>query len=101
MNFKEGSLEDSEIDFMINHHFIDPKLIPNWEGACHTDPKSAGCKFFYARYEDIVKKIDPYNLYGGCLFGKTSQSQSVFSKKLAKKHSRILNGEHFWPFISP
>lgn len=89
ISFKRGSLEDSEIEFMMTHHFIDPKIYPNWKGACHTDPQSAGCQFFYARYEELLKRIDFYNIYGPCLDGKTHYSQAGFMKLAAKNHSRL------------
>jgi hypothetical protein len=85
---------------MNTHHFIDPKIYPTWKGACHTDPESASCQFFYARYEQLMKKIDPYNIYGPCLDGKKHVSQSLFIKQLAKKYSKIKLGND-WPFVSP
>jgi len=52
---------------MISHNFIDPKLLPNWRDSCNSDPESASCQFFYYRYEDLMRKIDPYNVYGPCV----------------------------------
>lgn len=89
VNFRAGSLEDSEIEFMNTHHFIDPKIYPNWKGACHTDPQSAGCQFFYSRYEQLLKRIDFYNIYGPCDDGKTQDSQAGYMKMAAKRFSRI------------
>lgn len=82
-------MEDSEIEFMMARHFIDPKIYPNWKTACHSDPQSAGCQFFYARYEELMKKVDFYNIYGPCLDGDTSLSQSKLMKMSAKKYSRL------------
>jgi DNA replication protein DnaC len=74
---------------MMTHHFIDPKIYPNWKTSCHSDSQSAGCQFFYARYEELMKRIDFYNIYGPCLDGKTHLSQAGFIKLLAKKYSRL------------
>ena len=97
ISFKSGSLEDSEIEFMNTHHFIDPKIYPNWKGACHSDPQSAGCQFFYTRYEELLKRIDFYNIYGPCNDGKTHQSQAGFIKMSAKNFSRI-GAPGGWPW---
>jgi hypothetical protein len=78
---------------MMTHHFIDPKLFPTWKNACHSDPQSAGCQFFYVRYEELLKRIDFYNIYGPCLDGKTHASQAGFVKMLAKKESRMIDLE--------
>ena len=47
-----------------------------------------------------MSKIDPYNVYGECLNGEKGLSEMGFIRKIAKKHSRIINGEHFWPFVT-
>ena len=31
MNWQDNSLENSQVDFMIKHNFIDPKLMPYWQ----------------------------------------------------------------------
>jgi hypothetical protein len=74
---------------MNNHHFIDPRIYSNWQTSCHKDPKSAGCQFFYLRYEELMRNIDFKNIYSGCVKGKEYSSQSLFIKKLAKENSRM------------
>ena len=39
------------MEFMINHEFIDPDLMPYYRGSCMIDADSAGCKYFKRRYE--------------------------------------------------
>ena len=47
---------------MINHDFIDPELVTYYNRACLTDPKSAGCQYFNARYADNIEEINPYSI---------------------------------------
>lgn len=85
---------------MMSHQFVDPKIFPNWKTGCHNDPESAGCQFFYFRYEQLLKRIDFYNIYGPCIDGKTHASQAGFIKTTAKRNSRIMNVDmnNDWPW---
>lgn len=80
-------LQESRVDFMISHNFIDPRLVPYWERSCKTDPDSAGCSYFYERYEDLIYRIDEYNVYGEC-YGRLPQRSMLAS--LALKNSNFL-----------
>lgn len=80
-------LQNSRVEFMISHNFIDPRLIPYWQRSCKTDPDSAGCSYFYERYEDLTYRIDKYNIYGQC-YGRLSQRSLLAS--LALKNSKFL-----------
>lgn len=51
---------------MISHNFVDPQLLPYWERSCKVDQESAGCQFFYQRFDDLTYNIDPLNVYGNC-----------------------------------
>jgi hypothetical protein len=73
---------------MIAHNFIDPRLVPYWERSCKVDPDSAGCSYFYERYEDLVYRIDEYNVYGEC-YGRKMSAQRSLMAKLALKHSKF------------
>ena len=66
---------------MIDHNFIDPKLEQTWETSCKVDEQSAGCQFFYRKYDDLVGKINPYNIYGKC-YSPQSEFMSLLSKKI-------------------
>lgn len=50
MSFEGGSLETSQIDYMVDHDFIDPDLVPYYRSSCLADPESAGCHYFKTRY---------------------------------------------------
>jgi hypothetical protein len=49
MSFLNGALEESSIEYMVNHDFIDPDLIPYYRGSCMVDSESAGCRYFRTR----------------------------------------------------
>lgn len=51
---------------MIDHNLIDPQLVAYWERSCKIDRESAGCQFFYQRYDDSIFNVDPLNIYGQC-----------------------------------
>lgn len=61
ISFKNGELAKSSTEFMIDHDFIDPELVPYYNRACLTDPKSAGCQYFNKRFDDNVEEINPYS----------------------------------------
>ena len=66
MSFENDELSKSEVDFMIDRYFIDPELKHYWTDSCRNDEESAGCSYFWSRYDDLVGNIDPYNVYGPC-----------------------------------
>lgn len=52
INFRDASLEKSEIEFMISHGFVDPQVKFYWENSCQQDPESAGCAYFLNKFEE-------------------------------------------------
>lgn len=62
--FSFENLQESRVEFMISHNLIDPRLVPYWERSCKSDASSAGCAYFYRRYEDLLYRIDEFNIYG-------------------------------------
>lgn len=58
-------LAEREVEFMIKRDYIDPKVLSYWS-SCKRDPESAGCMFFLERYEDLLLRVNPYNIYGTC-----------------------------------
>lgn len=51
MTFQNGELLNSQEEYLIDHSFVDPDLIPYWKTSCKVDPESAGCNFFHMRLE--------------------------------------------------
>jgi hypothetical protein len=76
MDFSDGSLYESQIEYMIKHDFVDPDLVPYWRTSCKTDPLSAGCNYFKKRFADNILEINEYNLYDYCYY-----NDSFVSKK--------------------
>ena len=71
---------------MQKHNFIDPQLQIYWERSCKVDAESAGCRYFYERYEDLTYRIDEFNVYGDC-YGRKGPPQRVLAAELALKMS--------------
>lgn len=84
MDFTDGSLEKSVVQFYFDHNFIDPTLESYWSTSCMTDPNSAGCAYFHKRCDEILYKTNPYNVYYPC-YDTNALSQSNFVRELAKK----------------
>lgn len=61
MDFRDGELEKSSVDFMMGHEFVDPELINVWKTSCLFDYDSAGCNYFIARYEIDLDDLNPYS----------------------------------------
>lgn len=66
MSFENGELEKSQINYMVERDFIDPELQHYWTDSCANDEESAGCQYFYSRFDDLTGDINPYNVYGDC-----------------------------------
>lgn len=66
MDFSEGSLEKSQVQYMFSHNLIDPTLDNYWKTSCSSDPSSAGCAFFFNRYDNLLGKTNMQNIYGSC-----------------------------------
>ena len=66
MNFENGELDISSVDFMIDRYIPDPQLLSYWKDSCKNDDWSAGCNYYWTRYDMITANIDPYNIYGPC-----------------------------------
>ena len=61
MSFQGGSLQNSQAQYMVDRHFIDPEIIGYWKTSCQFDPDSAGCIFFHKRFSENVEEINPYS----------------------------------------
>lgn len=88
MDFTDGSLEKSQIDYMIKHDFVDPDLIHYWTSSCQLDPYSAGCNFFNKRFQENTFELNPYNVYDYCFYNDSFMIQNETNKKGRKHHSQ-------------
>ena len=70
----------------MSHNFVDPQLMPYWEKSCKNDIESAGCQYFYERYQDLVYRVDEYNIYGKC-YGRKGPRQRAILADLSLKMS--------------
>jgi hypothetical protein len=71
MSFQDNELEHSEIDYVVNHEFVDPELIQYWRKSCRLDPVSAGCGFFKQRFVDNAMELNPQSIYDYCYYNDT------------------------------
>lgn len=60
MDFTNGQLGKSQVQYMVDHDFIDPQIIHYYENSCLNDELSAGCRYFESKYQ---KDIDELNIY--------------------------------------
>lgn len=88
MDFRGGSLYDSQVDYMVKHDFVDPDLLIYWQVSCKLDPNSAGCNYFIKRYEDNIFELNPYNVYDYCYY-----NDSFVAGKNATAHKKHLSQE--------
>lgn len=86
MDFRDGSLYDSQVDYMIKHDFVDPDLVHYWTTSCKLDPNSAGCNYFIKRYEDNTFELNPYNVYDYCYYNDSFAADAKTEKR--KHHSQ-------------
>jgi hypothetical protein len=93
MNFKNGELESSSIEFMIDHEFIDVDLVPYYRGSCYVDPESAGCRYFKTRFDENVDEINPYNVYSYCFYNDSflEESQAQGRRRMEGQASILRN----------
>lgn len=66
MNFH--TLENSQINYLLDRSFIDPEVKQYWNNACQFDPESAGCRFFKIKFSENFEEINPYNVYSYCYY---------------------------------
>jgi hypothetical protein len=52
------NLQANRVEWMQSHNLVDPQLLPYWTRSCKADLESAGCQYFYARFEDLTYRID-------------------------------------------
>lgn len=45
-------LQRSEIEFMLQRHFVDPETLNYWKSSCQVDENSAGCRYFNIRFQE-------------------------------------------------
>lgn len=58
------------------------------------DVESAGCQFFYERYEDLVYRINEYNIYSEC-YGRNLPPQASLVAAISLKMSKFNNISKF------
>lgn len=63
IDFRGNSLFKSTVDYFINHDFVDPETLAYWNAACTHDEESAGCQFFYSRFEETLDDVNPYSKF--------------------------------------
>lgn len=68
MSFEDGHLEEDQMEYIVNHDFIDPDLLSYYKSSCMVDPGSAGCRYFKIRYLENVDDINPFNVYSYCFY---------------------------------
>ena len=85
MDYSDDRLEKSQLNYMFTRNFIDPMLDRYWDGSCQTDPSSAGCKFFFTRYDELLKKVNFHNIYGNC----SNKSVSKTKRKRVNGNNNI------------
>jgi hypothetical protein len=90
MDFTDGSLEDSQVDYMIKHDFVDPDLVPYWKTNCKIDPTSAGCNFFLKRFADNIVELNPYNVYDYCYYNDSFAAAPLKQRKPRLTQQSIL-----------
>lgn len=84
LNFVD--LYANRVEWMISHNLIDPQLIPYWIRSCKVDADSAGCHYFYQRYQDLTYRIDEYNVYGQC-YGRSGPPEQAIIDDIALRLS--------------
>ena len=90
MDFSDNMLEKSQVNYMFSHNFIDPTLDKYWEIACQADPSSAGCAFFFRRYDDILAKVNFHNIYGTC-YTEPNSTETKFLHTLTGYQNKKMN----------
>lgn len=90
MDFRNGELEKSSIEYMIDHEFIDLDLVPYYRASCFIDPESAGCRYFNYRYMENVDEINPYNVYSYCFYNDSFMGEEVQGRKRMEGQASIL-----------
>jgi serine carboxypeptidase-like clade 2 len=92
MSFENGELERSSVDYMVDHEFIDPDLMPYYRGSCLLDAESAGCRYFKTRYNENVDEINPYNVYSYCFYNDSfaAEEDQPQQKSFAQTQGSIL-----------
>lgn len=63
MDFTDGELEISSVQYMLDRDFIDPELVPYFKVSCLTDSDSAGCNYFIKEYEEDTSELNPYSRF--------------------------------------
>ena len=63
MNFKDNSLDKSEIEYMIEHDFVDDRLHGIYRSSCLVDFNSPRCKYFRLELELDQEMVNPYSKY--------------------------------------
>lgn len=90
MDFRNGQLEQSSIEYMIDHDFIDVDLVPYYRASCNVDPESAGCRYFKYRYAENVDEINPYNVYSYCYYNDSFLGDETTGRKRLQGQASIL-----------
>lgn len=81
MNFKDSSLDKSQIEYMWEHDFIDDRLWSIYRESCRKDFNSPRCKYFQYELQLDEQQVNPYStsfyiadVYEVCKTPKTSET---------------------------
>ncbi len=88
-------LQTSEVNYMIEHSFVDPEIVPIWKSSCQVDPTSAGCRYFGIRFQEDIDELNPYStlflikdVYGYCYYNDSFEASD---KKFKSQESILLD----------
>ncbi len=82
------NVESFSIEYMIDHEFVDPDLLPYYRGSCLIDPTSAGCRYFHARYSVNIDEINLYNVYGYCFYNNSNSAENYTTANEGEKRRK-------------
>ena len=91
-------LEQHRVEYLISRNLVDPRLVPYWDRSCKSDASSAGCSFFYQRFEDLTYRINPRNVYEIC-HGRSGPPQHGLITKIGQRMSEL--GQHIPTRVNP
>lgn len=91
------TLEESEIEYIINKELVDPDIVPLYNDYCKKNYESDQCQAFLEKYDKDTDALNPYSIFDYCYyidsvtgeqhFRKARENQESALLKLIKKHS--------------
>jgi carboxypeptidase C (cathepsin A) len=94
------------LSYLENHNLFSPQILQVLQGVCPNDPESISCQYALQQVNAILKRVNPYDIYGYCTYAQTGSKPFPYfvsfltTETTEETTVKASNGDDISPCIS-